>query len=259
MNRPQNLGLALVTLLLAALPHSAPATVLTFDIRYVGNSTYWGSGESMETYFYDYGDFAATTPTGPILMGYPDRVTGPNGPYDVWYNYGNPNTPNVAVSYNTPGGDLKTYGVAPWDNLVVTGYDDGDMVLAFTPDAGYAVAVTSFVLESWNSQANQVEWTLRQNSDAGPILASSDANGNGQPGGPALTFTADDTNPGQTMATDVGYFAGTLVLTIDLVSGPVGYLALDDVVFEQQLVPEPASMALMGLAGVAAVLRRRSR
>src|SRR5687767_10988450 len=85
-----------------AAPFSALGTVLTFDIRYNSNNSYWGDTQSMEYDVLnpydlsDYGDNVSSTPTTKIM-----------GPYDVWYNYDTPSTPNVVVDYDTPGGVLR--------------------------------------------------------------------------------------------------------------------------------------------------------
>ena len=223
---------------------TARATVLTFDIRYATSGTggtnetaaYWGANQSLEagSDLEDYGDNVASTPTMKVI-----------GAYDVWYNYGQPDTPNVVVDYDTsnPSGTFVTHDGGGWSNRVVTASPSGDMILTFTPDAGYEVAVNSFMLDTYDTTTITGQWTLREDSPSGTIVATSG-------------FSVNDPS-GTPVNTGADFYGGPLVLIIS--GSPAGYLGLDDVNFEQQAIPEPASIAVVGMASLLALVRGRRR
>ncbi len=161
-------------------------------------------------------------------------------------------TPNIDLTWSTTGGgEWQFYNDGEWSGAQVDGFGVGRTFdLQFTPDAGFGVLVDSFVFDDYVSFAtgNKFNWSLFQDSSTGTFIASG-------------TGTTTD---GQNLTVNTGMataYAGTVLLRIeehpDNVSAAGNDQAIDDISFTQQAIPEPSSVALLGLGGLGVLLRRR--
>ena len=203
-----------------ALATSANATVLTFEGL--------GTNASIPDTF---GDNIAAAETG---------ISVSNG-----------TTENIDLTWSTTGADWQFYNDGEWQAAQLDAFNVGNTYdLQFTPDAGFGTLVDSFVFDdyaSWQG-GNKFNWSLFQDSAAGTVIAS----GTGE------------TTDGQNLTVNTGMataYAGTVLMRIekhpDNVGGGNSGQALDTISFTQQAIPEPSSMALLGLGGLALILRRR--
>jgi hypothetical protein len=160
----------------------------------------------------------------------------------------NGTTPNIDLTWD---GSWSFYNDATWSAAYLSGYGVGNKHdLQFTPDAGFGVLVDSFVFDdyaNYGNPTNKFNWFLYEDSDVGALIAS----------GTETTADGDNLTVNTGMATA---YAGTVLLRIEEHSDGVGGTwdqALDDISFTQQAIPEPSSAALLGLGGLALILRRR--
>ena len=217
MKTRKHTTLPLAALAGLAIATSANATVLTFE-GFASNVDIPNS----------FGDNIAAAETG---------ISVSNG-----------TTPNIDLTW---AGVWRFYNDAEWSAGYLAGYNVGALHdLQFTPDAGFGVLVDSFVFDDYVNYANptnKFNWFLYEDSDAGALIAS----------GTETTADGDNLTVNTGMATA---YAGTVLLRIEEHSDNVGGSfdqALDDISFTQQAVPEPSSMALLGLGGLTLILRRR--
>ncbi len=117
--------------------------------------------------------------------------------------------------------------------------------MLLTPDAGFGVSIDSFSLLDYDDglgQGHSVRWELLGN---GAVLASglSDVPANGQL--PVVTGLPP-------------FFDGPLELRLTHVSGFNNDLAIDDILFRQVAIPEPATflLAVLGLVALCFSFRR---
>ena len=185
----------------------------------------------------------------PMPQTYGDFVSGagPDGNAHT-YNMGNGWTPNIEVGYSAESGIedslLAFYG--NWDgsdalyllDSTDTADEPWDYWITFTPDAGYGAQINSFDLNDWGAGDHTIDWTIFEDSVGGTVLDS----GSFGPGG--------DT----TITTSGLSYIGTSVLELSH-TGTRTYLAVDNLNFDQ--IPEPMTMALLGLGGLALIRRRR--
>ena len=212
--------LPLATMAMSLFAGTANATVMTFEGL--------GTNASIPDTF---GDNIAAAETG---------ISVSNG-----------TTPNIDLTWSATGGDWQFYNDSEWQAAQLDAFNVGNTYdLQFTPDTGFGVLVDSFVFDDyagWQGD-NKFNWSLFQDSSAGAVIASG-------------TGTTTD---GQNLTVNTGMataYAGTVLLQIEKHSDNVGSgdsgQAIDSISFTQQVVPEPSSMALLGLGGLGVLLRRR--
>lgn len=172
-------------------------------------------------------------------------------------------TPNVALTWSTNGGTWEFYNDSEWSAAQMDGFTLGAVFdLLFTPDAGYAVQVNSFVFDDypdWKGGSRFI-WQLFQDSASGTLINDgSDTTGDGD----NLTI-----NTGMSSA-----YAGPVLLRliggIDLWNDGKDQ-ALDTINFTQVAsvastqtasVPEPSALLLLGsvLAGLWVCGRKKAK
>ena len=186
-----------------------------------------------------------------IPDGYGDAVSSE----DPATLQGNGFTPNVMVDFLPNGGDgFQTYNDPDWqaaqlDGSPATGYFD----VVFTPDSGYGVLVNSFEFDDYAQYegGHTFDWALiggdQQLAGATGVVVD-----------PDLTY---DPTGADNLVVNTGMttpFAGVLTLRITPTSGDSFDRAIDDINFDQRVVPEPTSLATAGAcAGLLLFCRRR--
>ena len=185
-----------------------------------------------------------------ILTGLSDTNT------DVPADHGSnaPGTPNVALTWGSvPAGNWDQY--ADWPNdpgggvYQVDGANDGSQThtVAFAPDSGWDVILTSLDLNVWSGGgATDVDWSVG-GSSSGNL-------GSGTFSTPDATAATHDINL-------TGSGGETLTLSLVQTSGAGSYLAMDNLTFDQAVIPEPSTLALAlaGMGGLGALAIRRKR
>lgn len=157
------------------------------------------------------------------------RTTTTNTPFDAWPS------------------DPLANGVYQMDNA-----DAGvSFTIAFTPDAGFNVILTSADINAWTGGGSFVmDWTATGATSG--TLGSGDNVAIAADGVTGINFGG---------LTGTGAEAVTLTLTMDATSTGTGsYLAMDNLAFDQvAAVPEPSSTALAAIGLGAMAMRRRRK
>jgi hypothetical protein len=218
---------------------------------------------------------AKTTNTTPLPAGYGDNITitkvVSGDAAANTYGLGNGATPNIALDF-TP---MAPPGTTPPASDGISSfyfYDDGSwpevaelytapppndninvFKLTFTPDAGYSVRINSFDLYDYPNYHNGEDHTLtwRVLDGSNNVLASG-----GSPGNVPSTVGPTIVPVNAVMAS---FFAGLVVLELTHSAGFQADLALDNVNFDQQVVPEPSCLCLVAMPAVLLMRRWRSR
>ena len=227
MNRLLLIALTFAVAVLVAGLQPASATILTFGGSF---------GES--------GSYVEKTMPG----AYGDNV---NSVGDTMYAYeqGNGFTPNVGVGYSGSARDVEYYredvsgwwggnGIARWRDGLAGLFDAGTSYsFVLTPNAGYGVKVNSFKLAHYPSASGgDADWTVLGGAST-LVLGTVTVN----------TSDGITVNTGMT-----GFYFGEVTLKIDNVSVGAWNFALDDLNFDQQMIPEPSMLVLLstGLVGL---------
>jgi hypothetical protein len=256
-----SIKLFVIIALMGLVTTQASATIMNFNIKKTngGNPTLWTN----DTVIVGSGPYQPYAP----YATYGDHVAGAKqdvaDAQHTTYNYleGNGYTPNIGVTEsdtNTPA-NMYWDGAWPYLTLFQTKGETSTINFTFTPDPGYAVRVNGLVLR--NYQLDNVQtWTLYEGSIGGTILASSDSSGQGKAGGPADQFLMTTDFQVISALTGADFYSGPLVLSVNTI-GQIGAqggenFGFNNISFDQLQVPEPASLALLGL-GAAVLLRRR--
>lgn len=125
--------------------------------------------------------------------------------------------------------------------------------IVFTPGVGYNVAIVSFDLDKWvGGNSMIVEWSIAGDASgvlsAGTWIEFNSVNDPGNDGGRS-TLTPNVT----------GVDGEILTLSLGRTAGRHTSLAMDNLSFDQVQIPEPASLALLGMGSLMMARRRRKR
>ena len=184
------------------------------------------------------------------MLGYGSNVGASSADYNVSLGAaGLLGTPGIGLTW---GSGYQSY--TAWDgrgNVAQTDYNAANPIdLVFTPIAGSGALVNSFALDEWaGGGSTSVNWSLFDSTGtlASGVWTKSNA------GGRDMILT------GLTTANvNIGL---PVTLRMALNSGAPSYVALDNLIFDQVVVPEPSvvSLGLLGAGLGALALRRRKQ
>ncbi|GAA5120020.1 PEP-CTERM sorting domain-containing protein [Luteolibacter yonseiensis] len=147
--------------------------------------------------------------------------------------------------------EAQTIGGGAWDNesnIARIGQLDGGIhTIKFTPNAGFAVVLNSFDFAHTNETAGTTSWNLSlTDSSLNTVWTQTVGFTNGQ------TFTITPNFHGQLGQSYTLNFNRTASSY-----GSDGRHGIDNLSFNQSLVPEPSSAGLLGIAGLVLLKRRR--
>lgn len=178
-------------------------------------------------------------------------------------------TPNISLTWEAVGAiDWETHssanfagiegltvGGGDWDNEGsiprIAQLDGGNHTITFTVDSGYALVLNSFDFGHSPETSGDSTWDLTLSDSGNNVVWSS------------LALNLNNQNSSGSQTISPGYTGAdgeTYTLEFDRTAESYnsdGRHALDNLSFNQITVPEPSSAALLGLGGLALILRRR--
>ncbi len=146
------------------------------------------------------------------------------------------------------GGGWQTYTAWPngGDNGDVYQIDGNDVSINFAPLANVELTIQDFDLNVWPGGGDtSVDWSVLA-GPGGNILAS----------GSVVVTNGSVLNVAPNF---VGSAGQALTLRLLQLNGGPSYLAMDNLTFATNVVPEPTSLTMLGLGLGAAAMRRRKR
>jgi hypothetical protein len=171
------------------------------------------------------------------LVWSPDGGT-PSTTWDAW------NWPNSGVE-----GAYQIDGLRPW--------------ISFTPIAGHRVGFNSVDLNLFSGPNGPINYEIRiwagtaPGADGTELALFSGVAANNFP-----VYNANDSTITPVNMNFFGSFDQALTIEFrqNLASGQfASYLAMDNFTFQTQAIPEPGTLAVLGLAGLGATMMRRRR
>ena len=173
-------------------------------------------------------------------------------------------TPNISLNFVEPANVWDSY--PDWDGRGAVGQTDyntsnnpniGNVNLTFTSNiSSVGIIITSFDLDEYAGGGDSVvNWSIL--SESGTIVSGiwnpfNTANDASDLGGRTTV------NTGMSLAQAQANAGSTITLNLNLASGSGGYQAIDNLSFDQVVVPEP-SVSLLALLGLGALASRRRR
>ncbi|MDB6080440.1 MAG: proteinsorting protein [Akkermansiaceae bacterium] len=177
------------------------------------------------------------------------------------YTVSNGTTPNITLSWDVNWDVHQSAQFANLENLTVGGgawdnegggprigqLDTGSHTIGFTVDQGFALVLNSFDFAHTGETPGTTDWTLSlTNSSLAVVWQTTVEFVNGQAINVAPSFTG----------TDGEDYVLTFTRTASTYSSD-GRHGIDNLSFNQVAVPEPATASLLGIVGLAALVRRR--
>jgi len=248
-------ALALASAVFAA--GRASATNLTFNnVRSDGQSyvgSYSDPTDPLSTYGSNVNFGAATTGTTTVVQNASNTDT-------FNYQIGNGWTPDISMAYSVGGANavasIYTGPLSEWPNGATelegaaTNPND-DFYFSFTPAAGFAVRINSYQLSNVTFVAASSACTVYENTIGGPTMVPKFAPPNISRPGVITVDLVDNENS--------TFYAGTLILDIHQTNGNDGSLGVTNLNFDEEAVPEPATLSCVSIASLALLRRTRRR
>lgn len=166
-------------------------------------------------------------------------------------------TPNITLGWSTGNGNGEWDSYAGWDtpprDVVQTDYRRSFMTLTFEPDSpNVGALITAFDLDEFtNGGETEIDWSILNGSTT--IVSGTETRLSGAFNGGQVTV-----NTGMTEAQAIANAGNNLTLRLDFVAGSSSYQAMDNLSFDQVVVPEPSS-SLLAAVGLGAMAMRRRR
>ena len=237
------------------LAGSASATLLDFNVDATADETFehggsvTGNGAWNPASHTAYGSRVATNGSLEVTLASTDVYWWRPSPNTYAAETGEGYTPNIATTY-----DPQNLGFVngPWKGLTDAARhrtDDVGKVIGFNPDAGYAVKIHSFVMDSWSWENNTLYLAaveIRRESDDSVVWTANPGGNVGIVSTTTTTFTPNFTGDG-----GEEYYINFVKNTVDTRN-----FAIDDILISQ--IPEPATLGLFASAGLGALFLRKT-